>query len=65
VVRVRCRARDQRARADREDVLTVERSPDLREFLRVAAVCGRDATKAAFSAPADVPTIRSGTIPRS
>jgi hypothetical protein len=31
----------------------------------VATVCGRDATNAPLSAPAEVPTMRSGAMPRS
>ena len=33
--------------------------------LAVGTVCGRDAKKAAFSAPADVPTNKSAAIPLS
>jgi hypothetical protein len=43
-----------------------EMAPQARaSWFAVVTVCGREAMKAALSAPADVPTRTSGTMPRS
>ena len=52
-------------RVEREDLPAAQIAPDAARASAVATVWGRDAMNAPFMAPAEVPTMRSGAMPRS